>query len=275
MTTAKPTGYDFYRDVLKSPKYVVAPMVDQSELAWRVLSRRYGAQMFADNNALANRRKYFDIASGEEGNPSMDRPLLVQFCANDPEKLVASALVVQDHCDGIDINLGCPQDIAKKGKYGAFLQDDWDLIYKLINTLHINLKVPVTAKFRVFPSVEKTVEYAKMLERAGAQILTCHGRIREQRGVNSGLATGPKSAPVKAAVSVPVFANGNILYPSDIARCLPKPPAMLYNPALFQSPDSDASLVDQHLFHVDLALEYLDICKSLKTHTPLSAIKGH
>ncbi len=88
-------------------------------------------QMFADNNALANRRKYFDIASGEEGNPSMDRPLLVQFCANDHEKLLASALVVQDHCDGIDINLGCPQDIAKKGKYGAFLQDDWDLIYKL------------------------------------------------------------------------------------------------------------------------------------------------
>ena len=54
-----------------------------------------------------------------------------------------------------------------------------------VNTLHVNLDVPVTAKFRVFPTVEKTVEYAKMLERAGAQILTCHGRTREQRGVNS------------------------------------------------------------------------------------------
>lgn len=54
-------------------------------------------------------------------------------------------------------------------------------MYELVNTLHTNLSIPVTAKFRVFPSVEKTVEYAKMLERAGAQILTCHGRIREQR----------------------------------------------------------------------------------------------
>lgn len=156
--------------------------------------------MFADNASTVNRKKYFDIESGEEGNPNQDRPLLVQFCANDPEKLLASARVVEDHCDGVDINLGCPQDIAKRGKYGAFLQDDWELIYKLstmptkilaisnqtlVNILHVNLKVPVTAKFRVFPTVEKTVEYAKMLERAGAQILTCHGRIREQRGVNS------------------------------------------------------------------------------------------
>lgn len=54
-----------------------------------------------------------------------------------------------------------------------------------VNTLHTNLSIPVTAKFRVFPSLEKTVEYAKMLERAGAQILTCHGRTREQRGHNT------------------------------------------------------------------------------------------
>ena len=54
-----------------------------------------------------------------------------------------------------------------------------------VNILHENLSIPVTAKFRCFPEMEKTVEYAKMMERAGAQILTCHGRIREQRGQNS------------------------------------------------------------------------------------------
>lgn len=54
-----------------------------------------------------------------------------------------------------------------------------------VNALHVNLSIPVTAKFRVFPSLEQTVEYAKMLERAGAQILTCHGRTREQRGQNT------------------------------------------------------------------------------------------
>jgi len=175
-----------------------------------------------------------------------------------------------------DINFGCPQDIARRGKYGAFLQDDWELVHKLINILHVNLSIPVTAKFRVFPSVEKTVAYAKMMESAGAQILACHGRIREQRGHHSGLADWAKIRAVKEAVSVPVFANGNILYHADIQRCLDATGAdavmsaegNLYNPAIFSS--SPATLR-----HADLALEYLDIVKSLKTPISLGAIKSH
>jgi len=174
----------------------------------------------------------------------------------------------------VDINFGCPQEIARRGHYGAFLQDDWDLVYKLISTLHKNLKVPVTAKFRCFPTIEKTVEYAKMMERAGAQILTCHGRTRQQRGTLSGLADWDKIKAVKEAVSVPVFANGNILFYSDIEACLRatgcdavmSAEGNLYNPAIF---------VDRFPKHADLALEYLGIVKTLKTPTPLVAVKGH
>ena len=156
--------------------------------------------MFAEGVRKPYREQNFNISKGEEGGPS-DRPLVVQFCANDPKYLLQAAKIVEPHCDAVDINLGCPQDIARRGHYGSFLQDDWDLIYNLsmsvpslclehfsialVNTLHQNLSVPVTAKFRVFSTVEKTVEYAKMLERVGAQILTCHGRTREQRGQNS------------------------------------------------------------------------------------------
>lgn len=87
---------------------------------------------------------------------------------------------------------------------------------------------------------------------------------------------------------MPVFANGNILFPSDISRCLKETgcdgvmsaEGQLYNPALFNKPDEfpdnqPETLLQQHKPHVDLALEYLDICKNLKTFTPLTCIKGH
>ncbi|CAE6454209.1 hypothetical protein ACGC1H_007671 [Rhizoctonia solani] len=295
-TTSPPinklAGYEFYEKVLGSPKYVVAPMVDQSELAWRILSRKYDAQlaytpminskMFAGNHRRGYQDLNFNIPHGEEGG-ERDRPLIVQFCGNDPQKLLESALVVQDHCDAIDINFGCPQDIAKKGNYGSFLQDDWDLVYKLINTLHKNLKVPVTAKFRIFPDVNKTVEYAKMMERAGAQLVTCHGRTREQRGTNTGLADWMQIAAVKQALKVPVFANGNILYPEDVKACLEatgadgvmSAEANLYNPALFAGLPSNSALQTGPRDHTDLAIEYLEIVKELKTDTAPSAVKGH
>ncbi|KAG8868097.1 hypothetical protein FRB97_002700 [Tulasnella sp. 331] len=306
----KLTGWELYRDVMRSPKHIVAPMVDQSELAWRVLSRRYGghvcytpminAKIYSDpRHQGAYCEGAFNLACDEEGNPTVDRPLVIQFAANDPSALLESAKALQHKCDAVDINFGCPQDIARRGRYGAYLCEDWDLVYKLINVLHVNLDIPVTAKFRIFSDVDKTVKYAKMMESAGAQILTCHGRTREQRGHKSGLADWSQIAAVKRAVSVPVFANGSVLYPDDVQKCLDFTGAdaymsaepQLHNPALFFDPSS-SSLSPPHTpahprillspqqsslypFHADLALEYLSIVSALKTPTTPSAVKAH
>ena len=62
------------------------------------------------------------------------RPLFVQFCANSPSTLLEAAKLVQDHCDAVDINLGCPQRIARKGKYGAFLMEQPERMALIVTT---------------------------------------------------------------------------------------------------------------------------------------------
>lgn len=157
-----------------------------------------------------------------DGNPAFDRPLFVQFCANDPTEFLEAARLVAPYCDAVDLNLGCPQGIARKGHYGAFLQEDWDLIYKLINRLYNDLSVPVTAKFRIQETKEETLEYAKMILSAGASIIAVHGRRREQKGHNTGLADWSYIRYLRDNLppETVIFANGNILNHDDLERCL-------------------------------------------------------
>lgn len=60
---------------------------------------------------------------------------MVQFCANDPDLLLAAARHVEASCDAVDINFGCPQRIAKRGNYGATLMDDLPLVERLVKKL--------------------------------------------------------------------------------------------------------------------------------------------
>jgi hypothetical protein len=178
---AKLGGFAFF-EAMGSPRYHVAPMVDQSELAFRELCRRHGAtlgytpmihaRLFVESPKY--RREIFSTSA-------TDRPLLAQFCANDPDVLLEAATMIAPYCDGVDINFGCPQRIAKRGNYGAFLMDDWKTVESLIRTLDESLPVPVTAKIRVYDDLETTLKYAKMVEAAGAQIVAVHGRTREQK----------------------------------------------------------------------------------------------
>lgn len=185
----KYTPFEHFRDILKSPKYICAPMVHQSELAFRMMVRKYGVQLaytpmfnslvFPDN-PLYQLRNFSTCPE--------DRPLVVQFCGNDKQKLLQSAKLVEPYCDAIDINFGCPQGIAKKGNYGAFLMEQPELARSLVSILHENLRIPVWCKMRVFADYNRTLSFAKTLQDAGCSLLAVHGRTVEMKGELTGLA---------------------------------------------------------------------------------------
>lgn len=64
-----------------------------------------------------------------------DRPLITQFCGNDPDTVVRAARHIEQKCDAVDLNLGCPQNIAKKGNYGAFLLPNPQLCEDIVSTM--------------------------------------------------------------------------------------------------------------------------------------------
>jgi tRNA-dihydrouridine synthase 1 len=287
MTVSKLSGRDLY-DAIGKPKTIVAPMVDQSELAWRILSRRYGADLcytpMFHARLFSNEEKYREsMWSDMDGDKDIDRPLIVQFCANDPELLLKAARLVESKCDAVDLNLGCPQGIAKKGKYGAFLMDDWDLVHKLISTLHKNLTVPVTAKIRIYDDKQKSLEYAKMVLDAGAQFITIHGRTRDMKGQATGLANWDTLRYLRDNLPKDqvFFANGNILYPSDIERCIVSTncdavmsaEGNLYNPGVFWTKDNN---IDKQFARVDKMLrEYFEIVKECPGVASRHSMKSH
>ncbi|KAG6481180.1 hypothetical protein ZIOFF_057775 [Zingiber officinale] len=311
---------------LGAPKLVVAPMVDNSELPFRMLCRKYGAEaaytpmlhsrIFTETEKyrsmefttckklsgvkwcsygivelLLEIQKHFEdnfLISGSTRTKG-DRPLFVQFCANDPDVLLEAAKIVEPYCDYVDINLGCPQRIARRGNYGAFLMDNLPLIKSLVQKLSQNLQVPVSCKIRIFPNLQDTLVYAKMLEEAGCSLLAVHGRTREEKDGKKFRADWNAIKAVKDAIRIPVLANGNIRHMQDVHDCLDYTGAdgvlsaesLLENPALFagyqtMEPTKDGSYEMENgviLDQSDLAIEYLKLCEQYPV--PWRMIRSH
>ena len=216
-------------DILKDKALVVAPMVDQSDLPFRLLCRRYGAnlcytpmihaRMFV-NNERGYQCKFWNVV---EGTPDADRPLIVQFAGGDPDVLVEAGRLVENKCDAIDLNCGCPQSIAKRGNYGAFLLEQEELLVKCVKALAENVNCPVTVKVRLLHSgVQDSIKLYTKLVDAGASLLTVHGRHRFQKGHLTGRADWNAIKQVVDALGhrVPIIANGSCACLDDVKECL-------------------------------------------------------
>ena len=228
---------------LNGPRYIMSPMVGQSELAFRELCREHGTElcytpMFISSvfvESKSYRKKVWQ--TNKE-----DRPLIVQFCGNNAKTLLCAAKMVQNDCDAVDLNLGCPQKVAERGQYGAFMMDrnHWPNIRKIVSTMSKGLTVPVTVKVRVFEDVNKTLAYCEMLQESGASLLAIHPRTRGQR--EEVMADWAQIRRVKQRLRIPVIANGDCWHAEDVWLCMCQTGAdgvmsaqgLLHNPALFE-----------------------------------------
>ncbi|QNI41706.1 TIM-barrel / nifR3 family protein [Synechococcus sp. A15-28] len=120
----------------------------------------------------------------------------------------------------IDINMGCPvRKIARKGGGSGLIRDP-DLASRIIEAVAGAVSLPVTVKTRLgwCGSDADPQTWCQQLQDAGAQLLTLHGRTREQGF--KGKADWAAIAAVKRSLTIPVIANGDINTPEDAQRCL-------------------------------------------------------
>ena len=199
-----------------------SPLAGVSDRVFRRLVRRWcpDALLFTEMvNATSlemghGRAKVEELAT-EEG------PIGVQLFDHRPQAMAEAARRAQDAgAFLIDINMGCPvKKIAKKGGGSGLIREP-DLAARIVEAVSQAVKVPVTVKTRLgwCGSDADPVSWCQQLQNAGAQLLTLHGRTREQGF--KGQADWQAIAQVKAALTIPVIANGDINTPEDAQRCL-------------------------------------------------------
>jgi tRNA-dihydrouridine synthase 1 len=276
----------------RPPIYAVAPMVDQSDLPFRLQCRQYGAQLcytpMIHAKLFVTQKSYRKKFRVREQFPQ-DRPLIAQLCGADHHYVLETAKLLQDHVDGIDINCGCPQQIAKRGHYGAYLLEDQDHLLRLVQELSQTLSVPVSVKVRLLPTTggagnssseqqhpppdaAASLALYRALVDAGASLLTIHGRTRYQKGHDTGSADWDviRTAVQQLGHIIPILANGNIGNCDDVRRCLEytgadgvmSSEAILEYPPLFwpltSTSTTNNEIRTKMVPSVDLALEYIN-----------------
>ena len=204
-------------------RLALAPMAGVTDRAFRQICREHGAALTVTEMVSTKALCYQDrktprlLALGED-----EHPAAAQVFGHEPETMAEGAKIARavSGCDIIDINMGCPAPKIVNNGDGSALMRDPALAARVIEAVVKAVDVPVTVKFRKGWDEKSVncVEFARMAEAAGAAAITIHGRTRAQQ--YSGKADWDAIRAVKQAVSIPVFANGDVAEPADAVRIL-------------------------------------------------------
>ena len=196
----------------------VAPMAGVTDRPFRQLCKKLGAG-YAVSEMVTSRRDLWDTlkTSRRANHDGEAAPIAVQIAGTDAQMMAdAAAYNIDRGAQIIDINMGCPaKKVCNKWAGSALMQDE-TLALQIIEAVVaacLPHGVPVTLKMRTgwAQNHKNALDIARAAESAGVQMVAVHGRTREQG--YKGLAEYDTIAAVKAALRIPVVANGDISSP--------------------------------------------------------------
>ena len=189
----------------------LSPMAGYTDVAFRHQCKKYGAGLTTTEMVSAKGLIYdSEKTKWRLYTSPLEDIKVVQLFGHEPDVFVkAIKNKVLDGFDIIDINMGCPAPKIVKNGEGSFLMTNPKLAYDIVNACVGATDKPITVKMRLGYEKNNAVEFAKVLEDAGASAICVHGRLKTQG--YSGFANYEEIAKVKNAVKIPVIANGDVV----------------------------------------------------------------
>ena len=197
----------------------LAPMAGITDKAFRTICKQFGPGLVFTEMASAKAIYYNDKKTKELLNiKNEQKPIGVQIFGSDVTSMISATQYVNEFADIIDINMGCPAPKVVKNGDGSKLLLNLELIGKIVENVVKNANKPVSVKIRKGWDDKNivAVEAAKIIEKAGASMITIHGRTREE--YYSGTVDLDIIKKVKNAVNIPVIGNGDIKNKTDAKK---------------------------------------------------------